>query len=310
MITYPSPSPSKVWTARELAAVENTTPDWLIRGLWTHGSKIACVGDSRSYKSWVMADVVLHLAAGERWLGFDVSKVRRVAYVDEEMNLKLAARRLQRLCKGSNLDLRELPLRLLSQQAVRMVQGGPEKLLKDLGDFDPEVIVIDTLLQVIEGDVNTNRDVAVYYNRLKPLIHGGSRTVYTTHHLTKEHPDPRMRRNEDVRTLGGGYIVGGSDEHFSLSRKITPRGLDSRSTMKFWKNREGVEGQPIHLTVEDMGPCGDYRCDVTGQTTIHFCPARIVRVEERAASHPTPLDPESIRDVLTRPLDDDAPSTS
>lgn len=258
----------KSLSAKTLATIEFPPPDWLVQGLWTHGEKIIVAGETATFKSWIITDLLLHLCAGIEWLGFKIPVKRKGLYVDEEMSLKLMTRRLRRLAMGAGIDLTTLEMEFMNQQGVKMSSMGSQLLIKTFESFNPDVIVFDTLLQVFEGDVNDNSMAATFWSRIKPMIDQGNRTVIVTHHMTKPGDPSLPQRAGKHRTLGAGYIVGGADAQISLMRKdSSPVAL-----IEPGKTREGMEPPPFQVMVKDVGPCE--KCF----DGVHVCPARLIRV--------------------------------
>jgi hypothetical protein len=153
--------------------------DWEVEGLAIRGKINLIYGASTAMKSWLAMSLGLHLAAGKPWLGrFNIPEARHVVYVDEEMGEDMMQRRLIQLTSGANLPKNDRRFVSFSYTGLRGNEGSVEMFLQYLKqlEIDPDVIIIDSLIRVIDGDENSNTDAAAFWRAMRRLS-GGKRTI-------------------------------------------------------------------------------------------------------------------------------------
>src|SRR5687767_2559872 len=90
---------------QEIVTNELPQVDWSVEGLIVNGDRMLLYGEPGSFKSWLLLDLGLHLAAGSRWLGhFNIPSPKKVLYIDEEMSQITLKRRMRRLAIGAGLE--------------------------------------------------------------------------------------------------------------------------------------------------------------------------------------------------------------
>lgn len=140
-------------------------PNWLIDGLISKGDTTLVVGPSGIGKSWLTLGVTV--AVAEDWksfLGCDVTNVPqgggRVLYVDGENPLDVVLHRLRKL------GLTEVGMdnvRYLWNCGVRLDRD-PEKFLDEALDFQPTLVVLDSLTRLHTQDENSAGSMAQLMN--------------------------------------------------------------------------------------------------------------------------------------------------
>src|SRR5215813_9596169 len=196
-----------------------TPPDWLVEPLMAAGNRVLFYGEWGAFKTWLLIDLALHLAAGTHWLGqFVVPRPRRVLYIDEEMSRAEFRRRAGRLVSGNDLAPSD-QLQLLSRTGILFDAAGGARLSSDLqaSAFDPEVIIVDSLRRVLAGDENRAQDVSAFWRNVEPLSRGGTTLIFS-HHMKKANPDPRASSSPRDRASGSTDIMAGLDTAYAISR--------------------------------------------------------------------------------------------
>jgi hypothetical protein len=187
--------------------------DWEVEGLAIRGKINLIYGASTAMKSWLAMSLGLHLAAGKPWLGrFNIPEARHVVYVDEEMGEDMMQRRLIQLTSGANLPKNDRRFVSFSYTGLRGNEGSVEMFLQYLKqlEIDPDVIIIDSLIRVIDGDENSNTDAAAFWRAMRRLS-GGKRTIFPMHHIS--------RVNRDGLPRGASDMLGGVDTGLLVRRK-------------------------------------------------------------------------------------------
>ena len=221
--------------------------EWAIEPLIPHSTRTVLFGEFGSMKSWLLLDLGLHLAAGCSWLDrFDIKVPRKVLYMDEEMSQLETRRRIKRLAAGAEFTAPDLPFRLSSQLGERFRDGSIEMLLKRLQDieFDPDVIIVETLRRVLDGNENEATDVSGFWSNVSPLMAAG-KTFIVSHHMRK----PNTSGWEDHtrhRASGSTDILAGADSAFAI-RKAG----DYRVQIECVKFRAGKTPDPFSIMMCD-----------------------------------------------------------
>lgn len=269
-------------TGKAIADTQLPPLDWVVDGLFVHGDRVVVAGESRAYKTWLLLDMALHVAAGRPWLGFEVPKARRVLFIDEEMNERTLIRRTKRIANGSGIDLATIPFVAMSQQGMRFHAEAGKNLLHNLTPFkfDPEFIVVEALVRVLVGTENESEDISQFWRNVIPLTRQPQRTVLFSHHLAKANDQPGVpKRSEADRTRGSGDIMAGADAHLSMTRKWVEGHGENSTLVKAWKSREGEEAKPFSVVMLDAGPHDVWKCVVDRDPPHHHCPVKFQRVQ-------------------------------
>lgn len=196
---------------------EPADPDQVLQGIFDRGDKVAVIGGSKRRKSFFIAQLALQLASGRDFLSWHVSKPRRVLCVQME----IASVHYHRRIRGLARDLVVSPNDLGDRLGILNTRGhdlsgaeGVERIAEMAGDFKPEVIILDPLYKLLQGDENLARDmkpVLAAFDRLAEEM--GAAVVYA-HHDAKG-----ASGEKDIRDRGAGSGVLGRDYDaaFSLS---------------------------------------------------------------------------------------------
>jgi len=220
-------------------------PSWLVEPLISNGSRVVVYGEWGSYKSWGLLDLGLSISARTAWLEkFPIPSTRRVLYVDEEMSERVLRRRIKRLASGMEATS-PATFRALSRQGIRLTATGATKLLASLqeSDFDPEVIIVETLRRVFVGNENEAKDVAEFW-RVADVILKAGKTLIVSHHMKK----PSANGGNDVkhRASGSTDILGGADDALAFARRAK-----DAFTVEHVKCRDGEEVEPFAVGLDD-----------------------------------------------------------
>lgn len=244
-----------------LATMLGTDPppvEWDLQPLVMHGGRMVLSGEWATFKSWITLDMLLHIAAGQDWLGFVCPTPRRVLYIDEEMPLPELWRRVRWLLQGTPMLAHAVAndaqfgarFQVLSQAGYRVDKTEWLAACLKSWKYAPEVIVIETLRRTLNGSENDAEAVARMWQTYQVLTRTGA-TVWINHHNVKPPSDPKEAREPHHRYAGSADILGGCDQALALTRK---RGQAS-VTVVHTKARGAQEVANFHvtLTFDDAG---------------------------------------------------------
>ena len=220
--------------------------DWEMEPLIATGDRVVLYGEFGSMKSWLLLNLGLHLAAGKPWLGkFQISKPKRVLYVDEEMNERTLRRRIKRLAQGAGLHDQALEFRTMSRVGVTFNAFGAQMLLAALktSQFDPDVIIVESLRRVLVGSENEAKDVGAFWQNVRPILRAG-KTLIISHHMRK--PNAQGNNAPRDRASGSTDILAGADAGFSVQRLSK-----DAVVIECVKLREAEEADPFVVSLSE-----------------------------------------------------------
>jgi hypothetical protein len=244
----------------------DTPIPWIIDGLLVERERCIVFGEAGSQKSWLLIDMAISIAAGEAWLGhFKIPKARRVLYVDEEQSERLLNKRLKQLAHGRTQPLPPSPpLHTLSHGGVRFTKDGAAVLLGKLSQagFDPDIIIVEALARVLEGNENEVEDVSAFWRHLEPLRQAG-KTLIISHHMRK--PNPMGSNAPRDRMRGSTDLLAGTDSAFAVET-TREDGRVRSVTVACSKFREAEAPPTFEAELVDLAnPPGTARWQLKGQ---------------------------------------------
>ena len=161
-----------------------TQSNQLVKGWLTEGGLSVIYGPSNAGKTFVAADLAMHIAAGAPWRGYRV-KQGNVVYVAAEggagIRNRLAAQKVERpdLTQHDNFTLIPLALDLHGE-------ADAECICAAIPYEETALIVIDTLARSIgSGDENSAKDMSVFIANLDLIREATKAAVLVVHHSGK-----------------------------------------------------------------------------------------------------------------------------
>lgn len=228
---------------------EMPPPQWAVEGLFEARSLVMVAGPPGSFKSFLVLDWLLCMAAGLPWQGKQTMP-SRVLYVLGEGRSSLI-KRIQ-----AWLFHKQLPPAVLAtlfrnfkvtfdvpQMASR---ASLDNMLADLAanNLTPEVIAIDTFARSFVGmDENSQKDVGLWVENADRLRALGF-TVIFLHHTTKN-------TEFGVRYRGSSAILGAMDTAILVQRDPDTHG---GIKVDVTKQKDHDEGEPIYLVRNIIQP--------------------------------------------------------
>jgi hypothetical protein len=216
-------------------------PDWLVDELICRGDITMMIGEPGVGKSWLSMSLAVAVAEGHQsWLGRKVdSGNQRVLYVDEENPEALITLRLRKLGlsdEGIN------NVRYLHRQGVRLDRH-PDRLLDEALDWEPTLIVLDSLTRLHTKDENNAGEVAGLFNDgVVPLARETGATTLILHHV-----------NKGDGTSSFSRARGSGDLSASIDSGLDVRASDLRGGVNVYhyKSRWIAEGSLIRAEIAD-----------------------------------------------------------
>jgi RecA-family ATPase len=232
---------------------------WLVEDLLALGDVTMEIGDPNVGKSWLSMDLAVKIANAEEpayWLGHALKKFGKVLYVDEENPLDVVYHRLKRLGLTSQ-GARNI--RYLFQPGI-WLNKDPATLLEEALEFEPVLIVLDSMARIHTADENSASAMAqLFKEAIKPLARETGAAVLLLHHTTKGDGSSFQR------SRGSGDITASPDAGLDVRSTSIPGML----TVSNYKSRRRLTGELISLRIED-GPADTVRLSVAPSSSSVF----------------------------------------
>lgn len=213
------------------------TLHWLLQGIIRQGTTGVIYGAPKTGKSFVMLDMLLHMAHGLTWCGHksDASDLR-IFYVAGEgvegVKQRIDAWQSQRgIEETPNMSISKQNVVLASDEVycdfIAALEATPENLR-------PTLLALDTLARVTGGqiDENSNSEMSRFVTRLDELRERYGMAIWICHHTPKG----------DTTTMRGASALQGAVD-FSMSVSIR----DDRITLVSRDNKDSAGFQDKHF---------------------------------------------------------------
>jgi len=237
---------------KELLQVEEPEEQWLTEGVTPADSNTLTAGYPKCLKTFLLLEEAVALASGTPFLGrFPVPTRRRVGLVLMEDRDHRVRRRVERLCEGRGINLRDLDgyLHIWFRPNLRLTDITALELADYAGELDLDFLGMDSWSYVATGNSNSADEVTP---QLQALSHARTQrpglTVRLLHHARKDPADGGGKRLTDIirnsSAFGAWYDCG-----MVLARKDEQSPVTAR--MEF---RDYPEVDPFAFVMEDEHP--------------------------------------------------------
>jgi hypothetical protein len=156
-------------------------------GLIVRGEPSLFIGDPKVGKTFLLEDLMLHLAAGRKeWCGLRLYRRCRILLFLREDSERTTRRRLHQLARGAKIELWELADWLTIDARNPLYFDDPKlvaKLEAQLGEYD--ICAIDSLSTIHNSDENSVERMAPVMNRWRDAALRTSTAIPIVHHFRK-----------------------------------------------------------------------------------------------------------------------------
>ncbi len=163
----------------------------IIRGVLRRKHKLILTGPSKAGKSFAMLELVVAIATGGKWLGFQCEK-GKVLYVNLELDEESCLMRLKTVCTTLNAWPEENSCFVWNLRGftVPFTELAP-RIAKIVKEDSFDLVIIDPIYKCFDGSENEQESVAKFCNSLDLICEAGASVVYTHHHSkgTQGHKD-------------------------------------------------------------------------------------------------------------------------
>jgi len=137
-------------------------PEWLVEPLVERGRQVAFFSEAKAGKSLVWLEIVARLVRGEPVLGNPARKPITAVYIDQENTKRDVVERLTKMgFDGTGLE--RLLYYSFPDLSYLDTEVGGRELYAVARVADADLVIIDTLSRVVEGDENENDTYHNFY---------------------------------------------------------------------------------------------------------------------------------------------------
>lgn len=166
---------------------DEARPRWMITSLWARGGVGILGGAPKCCKSWLALEVALAVASSSPCLGrFAVDDAGGVLLYMAEDSAPVVKARLAGICRHRGLDLRALPVDLITAPALRLDRAQDQARLRDaIAKYSPRLLVLDPFVRLHRIDENDAGQVSALLGYLRELQRAHDVAVLVVHHARK-----------------------------------------------------------------------------------------------------------------------------
>lgn len=189
-------------------------PDTLIDGILRQGHKMLISGASKSGKSFLLMELCIAIAEGEKWIDTYQCKKGKVLYLNLEIDPASAIHRFKAICDamGKAAMPDGIDIWNLRGHAVPLTELTP-KLIRRVHDHKYSAIVFDPIYKIITGDENDASDMGKFCNEFDKVCDAtGASAIYCHHHSKGAQG---MKKAQD-RASGSGVFARDPDAQLDI----------------------------------------------------------------------------------------------
>jgi len=253
--TYPD-----IVTFSELQELPALSPE-IIHGILRKGHKMLISGASKAGKSFLLIELAICITTGRKWLGFQCEK-GRVLYVNLEVDgasFLHRVRDVQRIiAPGEELPLDVWNLRGEPAEINRLAP----RLIRRAQNKHYDLIILDPLYKINEGEENSATDMAKFFNQLDRICKQLGVSIACCHHHSKGAQGGKFSID---RASGSGVFARDPDALLDMIR-LNPidAGKDLEDGQTAWRisatlrefpspdDIDVVFDHPVHHITEDL----------------------------------------------------------
>ena len=220
-------------------ASEESTPRWLVEGLWGAQSVGVIGGAPKCAKTWLGLDLALSVATGTACLGqYRVPEPGPVLVYLAEDALPVVRERVAGMARHRGLDLAGVDVHVITAPVLRLDRDPDRtRLLEAARQLQPRLLLLDPLVRLHGIDENNAGEVAGLLAYFRSLQRQLELSVVLVHHT---------RKNAAGGVAAGQGLRGSSDIHaFGDSNLYLRRTRDHLVLQS--EHRAAPALPPVHL---------------------------------------------------------------
>ncbi len=231
-------------TADKLLKKDIPPVRYLVEGFIHEEGLCYCFGVAGHFKTNFLLYVAICAAAGRQVLNHFKTQCFKTLWLDEENRERGMKDKISKIAKGMNATDDELKnLKLLISDGFDILNPkNLESLKKEIEEFKPRMIVIDSVAKVFPYDERNEKDVKLIYKSVRPIIEQYKVTIIFIHHARKANFQQYSKNLEDIS--GSREFGAQADSVFLLAQRNQNLYL-----LKQTKNRYDTEMDAVNFNV-------------------------------------------------------------
>lgn len=171
----------------------NDDEDWIIRDVVPRDEQWLIAGRWKGGKTWLALDLAIHAALGRNWGTFrnTLGRPARVFTLTLEDGQRRISRRVWRLLRGIGATRSDLRDNLTIEKKPLRLPRDTDEFIRAMATYRPDVIIVDSLTRVMEGDQNSIGDASAFTSAWQRIRSETGASVAFLHHLNKKGSDVR-----------------------------------------------------------------------------------------------------------------------
>lgn len=241
----------RVWGLEDFVATKLGQPMFLVTPIIPTGAKMGLIfGRRGSGKSHLAFSLARAIADGEDFLGIYKTRQGKVCYLSVDMPLPAVQERAGRLYhsilhpENVYMAVSDSPIDISKVRAS-------DSWVRDINEFEPDLIIIDTLRKIHRMDEIDEQTVAVVHDSLARLF-GGDVAICAVHHERKESESNRTSPEEE-RAAGSGAWLDNGD--FGIRVLKDSRHKPARARVSFPRIRYAEDQEPVQCEIDTSCGC-------------------------------------------------------
>jgi KaiC/GvpD/RAD55 family RecA-like ATPase len=223
-----------LFSAKEL--IESNIPDikWLVENIIPAESIVILGGDVGNLKTFTALHIAACCATGKKVFGNRETKRIRVLYIDEENRKITLKKRMCDLLKGLDSN-NDIDMDFLICDNIKLDvrdRRSHSRLNEIIRDYNPELIVVDSLVRVMVGNENDVQEVRKVFEIIKEFIKKYGSSWLLLHHTRKSNGYTKTK--DDLR--GSGDFAAFVDITMMINKKTNERYVISQPKNRLNKN--------------------------------------------------------------------------
>jgi len=234
-------------------------PEWLVEGIWQHGTYGMIAGEPKTYKSIQATDLALSVASGRAYLNyFPVQTTGTVLYVQEENNEQTVQDRVFKIASSKGLLTstpygwqlpNDLPLYFSNNYGINLTDQNSKILLEQtIQELNPILLILDPLYMMLGGvDENSATEVSDILKWLTYLRNKYGLSIMVCHHYNKSNTSSR----------GGQRVRGSSAFHAWVESAMYIKSTTELYTVKIEREFRAFPTLPELVLKIELGSPGN-----------------------------------------------------
>lgn len=295
-----SGEPVRWLTGPELTAAVAAMPAqrWLVTRLLRHdpGDYAVLSGPPKAGKTWLLLDLAVAVASGQRWLGQFPTTQARVLVFTAEASVREVEERAEAIARHYGTTLEDLPgLAIVAGAAELGSIEGVEQFRREVDAFSPALVIVEPFGRSVGGKVNLSQLNEAYavLGRAQEVVQAAGAVLLLGHHWNRGGTGTGPSRASGAGAFEWGRVqlaiheaedarlTTGPDGMTTWRSSLVLETLGGRSTVGTIHLVREVVSHPVDLSVRPV-----YRCEMVEGTAAEKGPDVRAKVLAAVAAHP------------------------